>query len=142
MCWTSLSLPAIPPTRLSAGTGTAAVFIGSTVVGATPPLPASISGERRVYFLSKDCSFFFFWFFCFGSRSVLLPPGCRCATRIDIDATVRAARKQVLTPRAHCVCVDRHRLCQWPFHLYEYQVGEWREPNLKTLPCLHNTTGT
>lgn len=75
--------------------------IGSTVVGA-PPLSPLLSRERED-FISFRRTVLFFLFFCFGSRSVLLPPGCRCATRIDIDASVRAARRQVLTPRAHCV---------------------------------------
>lgn len=106
----------------------------------SPPPSAAIAADRRVYFFGRTVFFSPLRF-----RSVLLPPGCRCATRTDIDTSVCAVHQQ---PPTHsnighfcffCCPPTENASGLFTSATIKLENGEIL-PNLKTLPCLNDTT--
>lgn len=106
-----------------------------------PLLPPLLSRQTQEFISSEGL----FFFSPLRFRSVLLPPGCRCATRTDIDTSVCAVHQQ---PPTHS---NIGHFCFFWCPPTENASGLFTSatiklengeilPHLKTLPCLDDTT--
>lgn len=106
-----------------------------------PLLPPLLSRQTEEFISSEGL----FFFSPLRFRSVLLPPGCRCATRTDIDTSVCAVYQQ---PPTHsnighfcffCCPPTENASGLFTSATIKLENGEIL-PSLKTLPCLDDTT--